>query len=269
MVLWTRVTGDGLPRRLEVTWQVAADERFDRIVAGGSETADAADAHSVHAEPAGLEPARWYWYRFTALGQQSRVGRTRTAPAAAAAVATLRFAIASCQRYDSGHYAAWRHIAEQDLDLVVFLGDYIYETPSRARFDPPPRGRSGAHAGAVPRPATPPTRATRCCRRRMQQRHGSWCGTTTRCPTTTPTCSNQRLDTDFAARRAAAYRAYWEHMPFRQSQRDRSDADMRIYGHVDWGRLARFHLLDDRQYRDPQACPRPGRGGSNTVRRSD
>ena len=87
------------------------------------------DAHSVHAEPSGLEPGRTYWYRFEALGQRSASGRTRTAPAADAA-AGLRFALASCQRFDHGHYAAWRHVAGSDLDFVLFVGDYIYEYPS-------------------------------------------------------------------------------------------------------------------------------------------
>jgi alkaline phosphatase D len=74
----------------------------------------------------------------------------------------------------------------------------------------------------------------------------------------------QGLQPDFAAQRAAAYQAYWEHLPFPTAARP-AGADMRITGRLDWGRLARIHLLDDRQYRDPQACPRPGRGGSNTV----
>jgi alkaline phosphatase D len=74
----------------------------------------------------------------------------------------------------------------------------------------------------------------------------------------------QELEPDFKAQRAAAYRAYWEHMPFPKSTRP-IDAEMRIVGRLDWGRLARIHLLDDRQYRDVQACPKPGRGGSNTV----
>ena len=130
MVLWTRLMGDGLPERVPVRWELADDERFERVVARGDETAEAAWAHSVHAEPRGLDPARWYWYRFEALGQRSAVGRTRTAPAADAA-ATLRFAIASCQRFDVGHYAAWRHAAAADLDLIVFLGDYIYESAER------------------------------------------------------------------------------------------------------------------------------------------
>ena len=110
-------------------WEVADDEKFQRIVARGEETAEAAWGHSVHAEPLGLEPGRWYWYRFRALGEQSVAGRTRTAPADDAQ-ATLRFVVASCQRYDVGHYAAWRHAAAENPDFVLFLGDYIYESPS-------------------------------------------------------------------------------------------------------------------------------------------
>ena len=131
VVLWTRLTGTDLPPSVPVAWELAADERFERIVARGVETAEAAWAHSVHAEPGGLEGDRWHWYRFTALGQRSEVGRTRTAPAADAAVERVRLAVASCQRFDAGHYAAWRHIASAELDLVLFMGDYIYETPTR------------------------------------------------------------------------------------------------------------------------------------------
>jgi alkaline phosphatase D len=72
------------------------------------------------------------------------------------------------------------------------------------------------------------------------------------------------LQPNFAAQRAAAYRAYWEHMPFPKSARP-VGPDMRIVSRLDWGRLARIHLVDDRQYRDVQVCTKPGRGGSNTV----
>jgi len=127
LVLWTRLTGVALPEQVDVRWELAHDEAFKHIAASGTEVAELAWAHSVHAEPTGLQPARGYWYRFTALGQQSAVGRTRTAPAPDADAGTLRFAIASCQRFDHGHYAAWRHLATQELDLVLFLGDYLYE----------------------------------------------------------------------------------------------------------------------------------------------
>ncbi|MGZ5276903.1 MAG: alkaline phosphatase D family protein [Caldimonas sp.] len=266
MVLWTRLNGDGLQERETVRWEMAADKKFQRIVARGEEIAEAAWAHSVHAEPAGLEPARWYWYRFSALGEQSPVGRTRTAPAADAQ-ATLRFAIASCQRYDVGHYAAWRHVAAEDLDLVVFLGDYIYETASR-----PDAIRR--HEGGVARTLAEyrARYATYKSDPLLQAAHRAapwllvWDD-----HEVANDCANlqgEDLAADFPARRAAAYQAYWEHMPFPKSARPRGPY-MRIVGRLDWGSLARIHLVDDRQYRDVQACSKPGRGGSNTVALAD
>jgi alkaline phosphatase D len=262
VVLWTRLIGDALPPAVQVRWELAHDEAFERIAARGVETAEAAWAHSVHAEPAGLEPARWYFYRFEALGQRSAVGRTRTAPAAGDA-ATLHFAIASCQRFDHGHYAAWRHAAADGLDLVLFLGDYIYEYPS-------PPGRVRAHAGGY-------VNTLNAYRERYAQYKGDpalqaahaaapwllvW--DDHEVDNDYAGLQGQALQPDFARQRAAAYQAYWEHLPFPKSTRPRG-ADMRIYGRVDWGALARIHLLDDRQYRDPQACPREKRGGSNTL----
>ena len=267
MVLWTRVTGALLPARVPVVWEIADDERFERVVARGEETAEAAWAHSVHAEPNGLEGDRWYWYRFSALGQRSETGRTRTAPATDAAVARVRFAIASCQRYDAGHYAAWRHVSNADLDLVLFLGDYIYETPSRAdAFRRHEGGELFTLAQYRARYATyksdPSLRAAHAAMPWLMV----W---------DDHEVSNDYADlngqdpaVDMRMRRTAAYRAYWEHMPFPNAARP-VGADMRIVGRTDWGTLARFHRLDDRQYRDPQVCPRPGRGGSNTVTRSE
>ena len=262
MVLWTRLTGADLPERVEVRWELAHDEAFTKIAASGSETAEAAWAHSVHAEPAGLEPARWYWYRFSALGQRSDAGRTRTAPAPGQP-ATLEFAIASCQRWDVGHYAAWRHAAAENLDLVRFLGDYIYETPSAP-------GALRPHAG--PRPKTLDEFQARYAQYKgdpaLQAAHRA-------CPwllvwddhevgNDYANLQGEYLEPDFPQIRAAAYRAYWEHMPFPKSSRP-VGPDMRIFGRLDWGQLARIHLIDDRQYRDAQVCPKPGRGGSNTV----
>ena len=262
MVLWTCLTGDALPARVDVRWDIAEDEAFRRVVATGVDAAEAAWAHSVHAEPVGLKPGRWYWYRFEALGQQSMAGRTRTAPSPDAP-ATLQFAIASCQRWDHGHYAAWRHMADEQLDLVIFLGDYIYESP----FLP---GRVRPHEGIVV--STLAQYRARYAQYKsdpaLQAIHAAvpwllvwddhevkndWAGPLGGGP-----------DQDFAARRAAAFQAYWEHQPFPKAWRPRGP-DMRIFQRWDWGTLARIHMLDDRQYRDPQACPKPGRGGSNTV----
>lgn len=267
LVLWTRLMGPALPDAVTVHWEMAEDEQFQRIAARGSEIARVSEAHSVHAEPAGLKPGRWYWYRFMALGQRSPTGRTRTAPAASAGAERLRFAIASCQRWDHGEYAAWREIASQELDLLLFLGDYIYEyaTPASSKA----RRR---HTGGL-------CRTLEDYRQRyaqykqdphLQAAHASapwiltwddhevdndWAGT-----------QSQSLDpeAEFLRRRAAAAQAYWEHQPFPKAARPRGP-DMRIHASYDWGGLARIITLDNRQWRAPQACPKPGRGGSNTV----
>ena len=266
MVLWTRVTGADLAEQVEVRWELARDEAFQDIAAKGIETAQAAWAHSVHAEPSGLAPGRRYWYRFTALGQRSAVGRTGTAPAADSA-ATLNFAIASCQRWDAGHFAAWRNIAAEDLDLVMFLGDYIYESASRPDAF---RRHEGTVASTLDQYRA--RYATYKSDPALQAAHASapwllvW--DDHEVENDYANLQGQSLQRDFERRRAAAYQAYWEHMPFPNSARPRG-ADMRITGRLDWGTLARIHLLDDRQYRDPQACAKPGRGGANTVALKD
>lgn len=266
LVLWTRLTGPDLPAELPVRWELARDEAFTDMAARGSEVALQAEAHSVHAEPAALEPGRRYWYRFEALGQRSTVGRTRTAPAADANE-PLRFALASCQRFDHGHYAAWRQVANAELDLVLFVGDYIYEYAS-----PPTALR--LHSGGAVRTleqyraryalykSDPSLQAAHAAMPWLMvwddhEVDNDYAG-----------LQGQALQTDFRAQRAAAYRAYWEHMPFPKALRP-TGPELRIYGRHDWGALARIHAVDDRQYRDAQACPREGRGGSNTVRLRD
>ena len=266
MVLWTRLTGADLPERANVRWEVASDEQFQRVVARGDEIAEAAWAHSVHAEPAGLEPARLYWYRFNALGQQSAIGRTRTAPAPDAA-ASLRFVITSCQRYDVGHYAAWRHITAENPDVVMFLGDYIYEYASRPDAI---RRHEGGEAKTLEQYRA--RYATYKSDPLLQAAHAAapWLLVWDDHEVSNDYANlrGEDLTQDFAARRAAAYRAYWEHMPFAKSARP-VGPDMRIVGRLDWGTLARIHLVDDRQYRDVEVCSRPGRGGSNTVSLAD
>lgn len=264
VVLWTRLVGPGLPERVAVQWEVAHDEGFDRVAAHGTEPAEAEWAHSVHAEVGALEPGRWYWYRFAALGARSAVGRARTAPAPDANE-PLAFAIASCQRWDHGHYAAWRDVAEAPLDVVLFLGDYIYEYAS-------PPGRVRRHAGgecftlADYRERHAQYKSDPLLQR--AHRHAPWIMVWDDHEVQNDYAGDQGQQPDdrdaFLARRGAAYQAYWEHLPLPKSARPRGSA-ARIFERYDWGRLARIHALDDRQYRDHQACPRPGRGGSNTV----
>ena len=263
MVLWTRLTGPDLGGPVPVSWELAEDEAFTRIVARGTETAVPEDAHCVHAEPRGLAADRWYWYRFRALGQRSPVGRTRTLPGAGA-LSPLRVVLASCQRWAHGHFAAWRQAAADTPDLVLFVGDYLYEYGRVA-------GRVREHTGTRLRTladyraryalyqSDPLLQAAHAAApwivtwddHEVENDHAAW--------------QAQDLDPAFPAVRIAAYQAYWEHMPLPKALRPREGL-LPLYGAFDWGALGRLLVLDDRQYRDPQACPRPGRGGSATVR---
>jgi alkaline phosphatase D len=266
VVLWTRLTGELAPLPIPVRWEVFADEALQARIASGEAIAEPAWAHSVHVEPQGLEPERWYWYRFSAGGTQSAVGRTRTAPRAEATAPRLRFVFASCQQYEQGYYGAYRHLVADAPDLVAFLGDYIYESSW---------GRELVRSHASPETYTLEDYRARYALYRsdpdLQAAHAA-------CPWIV-TWDDHEVDNDYAddrpedgmerhaflERRAAAYRAYYEHMPLPARMRPQG-ASMRIYTHLDWGALARFYVLDDRQYRSWHACPRPKRrGGSNTV----
>ncbi len=265
LVLWTRLTGDKLPARVDVQWELAHDENFKRIAAKGKFVAEDVWSHSVHAEPKNLEPNRWFWYRFTALGQRSTVGRTRTAPAQDDR-SKLVLAVASCQRFDEAPFAAWRHLSEQPLDAVMFLGDYIYEGGSapdvlRPHEGGPARTLDQYRARYAQYKSDPS----------LQAAHASapWWVVWDDHEVVNDYAGDDvpAGDRHFMLRRAAAYQAYWEHMPFSMAQRP-SRGDMRLYDRFTWGRLASIHLLDDRQYRDPHACTQEGRNGSRHVKRS-
>lgn len=141
VVIWTRLLNDPLnaaampPLAFAVRWEVAEDEAFRRIAARGMANAAPELAHSVHVDVTGLQPDRWYWYRFMLGDAVSPVGRTRTAPAPDAVPARLKLAVASCQHWEFGSYAAHRHIANATPDLVAFLGDYIYDTRELTGMD--------------------------------------------------------------------------------------------------------------------------------------
>ena len=147
VVLWTRLApaplrpdGGMSVQAVPVDWQIAADPSLTRIVRGGTILAQPGQAHAVHVEVEGLEPARTYWYRFRAAGELSPVGRTRTLPAPGASPQRLALAVVSCQHFEHGYYTAYQHLAREDLDLVLHLGDYIYET---APADDQPRRHTG------------------------------------------------------------------------------------------------------------------------------
>jgi alkaline phosphatase D len=264
MVLWTRLMGvDAVA--LPLRWEVAADEAMKSIVLSGTATAEPAWAHSAHVEVRGLEPDRWYWYRFSSKDAQSPVGRTRTAPAPGALPARLRFAFGSCQQYEQGYYGAYRHVVADAPDLMVFLGDYIYESSW---------GRDHVRSHGALEPYTLEQYRARHALYRsdpdLQAAHAA-------CPWVL-TWDDHEVDNDYAddrpedgmpreaflERRAAAYRAYYEHMPLPARMRPEGPR-MRLHTRVAWGGLAEFHVADTRQYRSWQACPRPERGGGNTV----
>ncbi|MGQ0512341.1 MAG: alkaline phosphatase D family protein [Betaproteobacteria bacterium] len=265
-VLWTRLVGDFDPVAVPVRWEVATDEGMCNVVTAGTAEASPDWAHSIHVEPKGLEPDRWYWYRFRAGDAQSPIGRTRTAPATNATPERLKFAFASCQHYEQGFFGAYRHIVADAPDLVAFLGDYIYESSWG-------RDHVRKHAGGEPY-----TLADYRARYALYKSDPDLQAAHAACPWIV-TWDDHEVDNDYADdrsedgmprerfldRRAAAYRAYFEHMPLPERMKPKGP-DMRIHTQLGWGNLARFYLLDDRQYRSWQACPRPGRrGGSNTV----
>lgn len=269
VVLWTRLApqpfepdGGMGSAPVEVQWELASDESMSTIVQRGVATAEADWAHSVHVEVNGLQPATWYWYRFRVGDVESPVGRTRTAPAAGSTVDQFRFAFASCQRWDVGLYTAYRDMAQQDVDLVVHLGDYIYES-----------GHSGTNLlrdGDFPVSAMLEVRRLEEYRARyalykldphLQEAHrvAPWIVTWDDHEVNNNVFGILNRDEPAAQslleRRAAAYQAYYEHQPLRSSSRP-TGPDLQLYRRLSFGDLVEFSVLDTRQYRFPQglAC---------------
>jgi alkaline phosphatase D len=269
VVLWTRLAPEPLngggvgTDPVDVGWEVAEDEGFGSVVQSGTVVARPAGAHSVHVEVSGLEPGHSYFYRFTAGDEVSAVGRTRTAPAASEMPPQLRFGLASCQHFEHGFYAAHRHLRDEDLDLMVFVGDYIYEGPARA-------GEVRRHVGGEARTLTDyrNRHAQYKTDPDLQRLHAAvpWLVTWDdhEVDNNYAGLRSESLDPEFGRRRAAAYRAYFEHMPLRRRALPTATR-MVLRSRRDWGRLARLHLLDGRQRRTPQACPPPGRGGAALI----
>ena len=181
--------GGGLaPERIDVQWELAADESFSKVVARGVAPASPQLGHSVHVEVDGLEPDRWYWYRFRAGDAESPIGRTRTLPAPDAAVDRMRLAVTSCQNFEQGLFTAYEQMMRDEPDLVLHLGDYIYE------YRAGQNGKVRTHQGEEIRslddyrirygPSTARTRCSTGCTRAVP----GWSpSTTTSSTTTTPT----------------------------------------------------------------------------------
>jgi len=249
VVLWTRVSRAG-----PVAWAIAEDESMRRVVRSGTAPAEERWANSVHVDVEGLRPGRPYWYRFTADGEASPVGRTRTAPAPTDRPSALRFAFASCAQYEQGYYAAYRHMAAEELDAVLFVGDYIYEASwgrnlvrhhtggrctllheyreryAQYKSDPDLQAAHAAHPWIL-----------------------TWDDHEVTDDYTADIGPQEPDPARFLQQRAAAYQAYWEHMPLPNAMRP-DGPSMRLYDRYRFGDLAELTVIDDRQYRSHHAC---------------
>lgn len=295
MVLWTRLMaapgGDALPPvPIEVQWELALDAQFTKPVQSGSELALPGFAHSVHVEVKGLPsvadgaPAPHYWYRFFAGGAVSPSGHTRTLPPLQSRQ-KFTLALASCQNYEHGYFTAYRHMAREaleaqqvqqvpgtrqepgardGLDCVLFVGDYIYEygaTANRTRQHNSPTVRTLDEYRA--RYALYKSDAD------LQAAHAAlpWIVTWDDHEVENDYADDRAASgwgAEFLQKRAAAYRAYWEHMPLRKAQLP-VGPNARIYRRYAWGQTACLHVLDARQHRDHQVCTPADQGGSRTV----
>jgi alkaline phosphatase D len=273
MVLWTRLAprpfdpaGGMPPEPVRVRWTVAEDAGLTRVVRQGAVAAEPQAGHSVHVEVAGLRPDRPYWYRFEADGEVSPVGRTRTTPAPGAEVERLRFAFSSCQKFEAGYFGAYTHMVEDAPDLILFLGDYIYEGDPGSRDavrlhpNPEPKDVGGYRVRYAAYKADPMLQAAHAAAPWMviwddHEVENDYRG------------DRDQDDGDpvaFLQRRAAAYQVYYEHMPLRRRSLPVGPA-MQLYRSLDWGRLAQFQFVDDRQYRGFRPCRPPGSGRGKLV----
>ncbi|MDO9236780.1 MAG: alkaline phosphatase D family protein [Aquabacterium sp.] len=268
VVLWTRLAPHPLqpdggmpPRAVPVQWVVAVDAGFKQVVKSGVAVADPASAHSVHVDVTGLSPGRTYFYRFESGGQRSPIGRTRTAPAPGAQVDRLRVAVASCQNFEAGTFTVHKEIATADVDLVIFLGDYIYEVDARSYQ----RQRSHLHKF--------PSRPEHFTLADYRMHHAGYKldADLRACHAAHPwlmVWDDHEVINDYTGAdalkiphhetflnvRTAAYRAYFEHLPVSPSRAPIGSV-MRMHERYEWGQLAEFWTVDGRQYRDKPVCP--------------
>ncbi len=285
VVLWTRLAPSGIfgasklgDDNIAVRWEIAHDEGFARIVQRGQAQALSTLAHSVHVEVAGLEAGRGYFYRFIVSDFISPLGRTRTMPAADATPSRFRIAYASCQRWEHGYYSAYRHMLADQPDLVLFLGDYIYEYPNAVHAVRRPNATS--NGGWVINLEDYRSRyALHKSDPDLQAMHAAcpwaftWDDHEVQNDYAGLTAGDGQPAPDFVARRAAAYQAFYEHMPIRANALTRSlagllempAAELRIYGQIKLGALGSLYLLDPRQYKDAPVCTKEGDGKTGSV----
>jgi alkaline phosphatase D len=263
VVLWSRLAPDPLngggmgAEAVNVRWEIATDEGMKSIVKRGTTVARPDLGHSIHVEVDGLRPSAWYWYRFDVGGDASPIGRTRTAPAANAIPDRYRFAFVSCQHYEAGLYTAYQHLAGEDLELVAHLGDYIYESATN------PQAQNVVRRHQAWEPMTVDQYRNRYALYKtdplLQAVHAlfpfvvTWDDHEVENNYVSEFPQDSTEKPGFLVRRAAAYQAYYEHQALRKASIPKGP-DMLLYRVLNVGRLARFNVLDTRQYRSNQAC---------------
>jgi alkaline phosphatase D len=268
-VIWTKIAphplerGGGMARKVvQVDWAVAADERLRQVVQKGTATAHPELGHAVHVDVGGLEPGRDYFYQFIIGGERSPTGRARTLPPAGAPVAQLRFGVVGCQRYEDGYYTAYRHVAAEQFDFVFHYGDYIYEyrvlRPGERPL-PVVRAMPGApdeiytlddyrHRYAIYK-TDPDLQAAYASAAFVMsyddhEVDNNWAGDIS--------AENVRPEL-FLLRRAAAFQAWYEHMPVRRALLPRGP-DILAYRRLAVGDLVSLNVLDTRLFRSDQPC---------------
>lgn len=265
-VIWTRLAPDPLDTTLlgrlayEVVFEIAEDPQFRYIRKRGIALALPHLAHSVRIEVNGLDPGREYYYRFHAGREESPTGRAVTCPAAGQ-VQPLRFAITSCAHYEQGFFSAYRYLAADKPDLIFGLGDYIYEASWGWRkvrsFGSEARSLTDyRHRYALYRLDPDLQAAHRACPWVLSwddhEVENDYSGNLSE----DADCGGEPEREAFVARRTAAYQAFFENLPIRAS-RLRPGGILQVNGSLGWGDLARFIVLDNRQFRSPQACASP------------
>ena len=257
IVLWTRLipdpsgTSDWQRGPVNVNWEIATDERMQNVVRRGSVAATPDLGHSVHADVTGLNPNRWYWYRFRAGSAESPIGRTKTAPANP--TDRIRFAFASCQQYQGGYYTAYKAMVQEDIDLVVFLGDYIYEGGGGTGARRLPAGDAKTLEGYRDRYATYRSDESLREAHRLFPWVITWDDHEVQDNYAADVPKDSQPREDFLVRRAAAYQAHYEWLPMPKTSMPRGP-DAQLYRNLSFGPMANFIMLDERQYRSDQPC---------------
>ncbi|MET0235172.1 MAG: alkaline phosphatase D family protein [Kibdelosporangium sp.] len=287
VIIWTRATpppaggriaapGSGLGQPVCVRWEVARDPGFRHMVRRGTVYTNASSDHTVKIDVTGLQPYARYFYRFSAEGETSPVGRTQTAPDHPHRLHALRFGLVSCSNYTGGYFSAYRALGErEDLDFVLHLGDYLYEYGNGTdRYGPPELIGVRDHI--------PPTEILALTDYRLRhalhkadpdlalahKQHpwitifddhevadNTW--------DTGATNHTEGEEGSFAARRRDAYRAYLEWMPFRLPEQRVPHQGIRFFRRFTFGPLGDLSVLETRQNRSAQVDlpPFTTRGG--------